>query len=273
MSKTQPKVSDEEAAFLEKEQAKEASSSAGTLPRMAQLAINLDFKDAEGNKVQPGTWHLRDTNLYSDTISFRPLRYTNKYIRMIKNGKIWKSDNESIFVNNFDTAYDAKGTIACGRIVGTLPESWTEAQKQENFKRATCYGMLFGLATFPNEEPVMVNFRAAPGKAKVIREAISPKTLGKDSRMYYYDYILLLEPEAGSIHPNFTMLPNLNDRHTSIGDVIPYIEQADSFIEAHNSRIMKLRERIAEGSKAVTTYNDVKSLSDDFNDEIPFGEQ
>lgn len=272
-AKTATKQTAEEAEFLAQVQAKRAASKS-TMPKMKQLAINLDPTDAEGKDAPIGAWYIRGETGYSRTISFTPIEYRSKFIRMSKQGKVWKTDNESIMVSGFEPAYDMKGTTACGRLVGRLPDHWTEVQKQENFKKATCYGMLFGFAKFDDKEPVLVNFRAAPAKAKVIREAISPKSLGADfGELWFYDFTMKLSPEAGTIHPTFEMTPlNVGKPNTSFASIIPQIEEVSAFIEAHNKRIMENRGRFEENVKASGSFKEVVDLAKDFEeDEIPFG--
>jgi hypothetical protein len=266
MVKEAQTLTPEEVAFLQKEQARKLETGTG-LPQMKQLIINADKVDEDGNKIESDTWHIRGDKHYTDTISFRPLRYVNKFIRMVQGqDKRWKNENESIFVEGFEPAYDMKGTTGCGRIVGSLPDSWTEDQKQANFKKATVYGFMFGLATFPGEKPVLVNFRAAPAKAKVIRDAINKKTIG-DLSIYQLDYTLKLAQVKGEKFPILEMTPDLNNVHTRFTDIIAYMPEVDNFISAHNKRIMSMRERLSENLKAGETFRQVVSLASDFDDE------
>lgn len=256
-------ISKEEAEFLAAEKVKKQKNE---LPSMKQLAINVDKVDDEGQKIDPDTWHIRGEKQYTDTVSFRPLRYKQKFIRMNQNEKKqWRTDNESIFVEGFEPAYDVRGGLACGRLIGKLPEHWTEEQRQANFKKATIYGFLFGLVTLPGGEPTLVNFRAAPAKATVIREAISTRSLGGDE-MYRYDFTMQLVPKKGEKFVTLTMVPTLNNKHDSISDVLPYIKEIDSYIESHNNSIMKKREGLLERLKAIDTYKEVRSLATDFDD-------
>lgn len=272
MTKTS-KVSQEELEFLAAESAKRISY--GDAPQMKQLAINADKVDSEGNKIDVDTWHIRNDNTYTDTVIFRPLRYKQKFIRMVQNGKQWKTDNQSVFVENFEPAYDTGGGVGCGRIIGKLPSHWTEEQKLANYKKATIYGFLFGLVTFPGKEPVLVNFRAAPAKANVVRVALSTATIGAElkDKFFKLDYTMKLVPIKGEKFVTLEMTPDLNNIHNDFADIYPYIKEVDAYIEAHNAGIMRRRTQILDNLKASTTYKEVTSLADDFSDEIPFGAQ
>ena len=169
----------------------------------------------------------------------------------------------------WDTAYDANGTVACGRFVGKVPESWTEAQKMANLKRATIYGFLFGLVTFPGKQPELVNFRSAPGKSKVIREALN--TIG-EYKLFQVPFTLKLTPPSkGDKFAALDMTAQLKNVNTNFAHLIPYIKECNSFIAQHNTRIMERRKSLETRLADTTVFNAVKSLADDFNDEIPFG--
>lgn len=260
----------EEEEFLLEEARK--NKAAGTaMPQMKQLMINADRVDEDGKKIDPDTWVIRGEKVYSDTVTFRPLRFVNKFIRMTQVNKQWKTENESIFVSGFEPAYDMKGSVGCGRVIGKLPDNWTEVQKETNFKKATIYGFLFGLVTFPDAEPQLVNFRASPGKARVVRDAIAANSIGAKTKLYTVDFEMKLAPPAkGEKFPLLTMIPDLAHIATSFSDMIPYIRECDSFIESHNARIMQRREQLGANIKAASTYNEVSTLSEDFNDSIPF---
>ncbi len=269
MTKNTAKLSNEEMEFLAAEAQKKTKN---TNPQMKQLAINADKVDGEGKKIEPDTWHIRNENTYVDTVSFRPLRYKQKFIRMNQVDKQWKTDCESIFVEGFEPAYDSSGGVGCGRLIGKLPTHWNEEQRLANFKKATIYGFLFGLVTFPTGSPVLVNFRAAPAKAQVIREAINSRNLGGEE-MYRYDFTMKLVPVKGEKFITLEMAPNLKAKHESIADVLPYIKEIDTYVESHNANIMRRREQLISNLKAATTFTEVKSISEDFNDEIPFGKE
>lgn len=267
MTKAQ-KLSSEEVAFREAEAAKRSKNTI----MMKQLAINADKQDEQGNKIEPDTWHVRGENQYIDTVTFRPLRYKQKFIRMVQNGKTWRTDNESIFVEGFEPAYDVKGGIGCGRIIGSLPDHWTKEQQLVNFKKASIYGFLFGLVTFPGKKPVLVNFRAAPAKTKAIREALSKKSIG-DIPFDKIEYKLKLYTNKGDKFVTLEVTPDLNNVKDDFSEVYPHIKEVDAYIEAHNANIMRKREQLMQNLKANEVYKDVGSLADDFNDEVPFGEK
>ncbi len=262
------KITDEELEFLAQEAAKKTKTSN---PQMKQLAINADKVDESGKKIEPDTWHIRGESTYVDTVQFRPLRYKQKFIRMAQYDKQWKTECESIFVEGFEPAYDSNGGVGCGRLIGKLPTHWTEEQRLANYKKANIYGFLFGLVTFNGAAPVLVNFRAAPAKAQVIREVINSRNLGGEE-MYRYDFTMKLVPVKGEKFITLEMTPNLKAKHESIADVLPFIKEIDNYCEYHNNSIMKRREQLISNLKAASTFTEVKSLADDFNDleEEPF---
>lgn len=259
---TKVKVTPEEQAFLDAEALKRVKTNS---PQMKQLAINADKVDEAGKKLEVDTWHIRKENVYSDTVQFRPLRYKQKFIRMVQNDKQWKTENESIFVEGFEPAYDSNGGLGCGRLIGKLPAHWTEEQRQANFKKANIYGFLFGLVTFPGGTPTLVNFRAAPAKAQIVREAIANRALGGED-MYRYDFTMKLVPVKGEKFITLEMTPNLTKKYESIADMIPYIKEIDAYVAAHNDTIMRRREQLISNLKAANTYTEVASLATDFDD-------
>lgn len=267
MTKANKKISQEELDFIEAEKLK---NNQFNMPKMKQLAINLDKQDDEGNKIETDTWHVRGEKNYTDTITFRPLRFKQKFIRMVQNGSQWKIDNESIMVEGFEPAYDTKGGVGCGRIIGTLPDSWTEDQKIANYKKAGIYGFLFGMTTFPGEKPFLVNFRCPPAKVRAIREALSKKNIG-ETPYYKLNYTMKLAylKKDGKLekYASLVMAPDLNDVQEDFSEILPYIKESDAFIEAHNDMIMKRRGSILDNLKAQATYKDVAALSEDFADE------
>lgn len=267
---TEETMTKEEADFLAEQKAKRATSTS-TLPKMSQLAINLDPVDKDGNDAPIGSFFIRDEAGYSRAVTFRPLRCVTKYMKIGKVKGQWKTENESIFVEGFDTAYDAKGGVACGRVVGQLPAEWTESQKKDNMNKATCYAFLFGLVTLPGKEPQLVNFRASPAKAKAVRDAI--RTVPKAEEIFYYNFNMKLVPVSGTIHPNLEMVADFNNKLTRIADIIEPMKQVDTFIEEHNKRIMSYRDRQSVKADAKEVYKDVSgSLADDFEDSdgVPF---
>lgn len=266
---TVSKMSDEDAAYIAGLEAKEASQNK-PMPMMKQLSINEDWVNDKGEKIEANTWTIRGESIYSDTVDFQPLFYKHKFIRMVQDGKRWKTENESIFVSMpWDNAYDANGTIACGRIVGKTPDNWTESQKLANFKKATLYGFMFGLVTFPGNKPELVNFRAAPGKAKVIRTAM--ETIG-DTKLYHVPFKFKLSPPPkGEKFPAFTIDVDLKKVNTDITTLIPYIKECESYINLHNDRLMDRRKSMETRLLGAQTYKEVRDLASDFDDEIPFG--
>lgn len=268
-------ISQEEQEYLA---AKEAKKKSFNGPRMKQLAINADKVDKEGNKIPDDTWHIRNESGYVEKITFRPLAYRQKFIRMVQSGKAWKIDNESIMVDGFEPAYDIKGGVGCGRVIGNLPDNWTDEQKLDNYKKAGIYGFLFGLVTFPGKEPELVNFRCPPAKSGIVRNAISQKTLGENAKsMYRYDFTMSLhypidkETQKPSNRVSFDMIPDLSNPHNDFSEILPYIKEVDTFIEAHNASIMARREQMITNLKSHNTYKDVTAIAvDEFNDTIPF---
>lgn len=275
-TQTQVKLTPEEEAFLAEEMIKDAAKKPA-MPMMTQLLINGDRVNDKGEKIEPDTWNIRGESVYVDTIDFQPLRYVSKFIRMVQEDKKWKNENESIFFNGWEPAYDALGTVGCGRIIGRLPATWSEAQKQANYKQATQYGFLFGLAKFPGKDPVLVNFRASPSKDRQIRETVVQNlplnSDGTAKKMYQVSLKMKLSPPAKG--EKFTAMDlTVVDRNGSFLELLPYIKEVDAYIKSHNDRIMERRKQFAERVSGRAVYKEVGSLADDFNmdTDIPFGE-
>ena len=76
-----------------------SSKQAQTMPL---LVINVDDVDADGKDITPRTFHIKGTDLYSKTVTFRMLRFVNKLISMKQDGKQWKTTNETIFYSNYE---------------------------------------------------------------------------------------------------------------------------------------------------------------------------
>lgn len=269
MAKTKTVDNKELEEFLAKEQARKAANTS-TQQSMTQLAINDSSVDKDGNDIKPHTFNIRGGDVYSRTAVIRPLRYYSKFIKQVQTNGQWKIDNESIFVENPFTqnAYDLRGGIACGRLVGKTPANWTETQKLDNLKKAVWYGFLFGIVTLPGAEPVLVNFRIPQSKTRAFGDAL--KLIGKED-MYKYNFNFTLKLEAGKKFPIMEVAPDLAHKLDQVSDIIEDMKEVDSFVEASNARIMKQRERLQTQVQDQQDYKDIKELASDFDDEIPFG--
>lgn len=262
-------VSQETLDFLEAEKARKETLQASSA-KMKQLAINTDLVDKDGKDITPSSFYIRDEGIYSRTCTIRPLRYYSKFIKQVQQAGQWKIDNQSIFVENpfRQHAYDARGGIACGRLVGKAPSNWTEVQKTENYKKAIWYGFAFGIVTIPGGTPTLINFRIPQSKTRTFTDALALLD-GKD--MYKYNFEMKLSPVAGSNFPKLEVTPVLATE-LDVSDIVPYIKEVDSFVKSANDAVMASRSRLEANLKANTAYKDVGgTLADDFNDEIPFG--
>ena len=258
-------ISQEEVEYLAALKAKRDAGKS-SMPQMKQLAINMASVDENGKDIPGSSWHIRGETGYSRTVTFRPTLLVNKYIKMSKQGATWRTDNESIFVTGFEPAYDTKGTTACGRVVGRVPDSWTEAQKTENWKKSTAYAFLFGLVTFEGKEPELVNFRAAPAKAKIIREAL--KALGGVDDYLYHTFTMKLIPIPNA-QPSMEMIADTKHKHAGFADIIPFIRESEKYVADHNTQIMIRRKNFEAQVGAGSSFKEIASLANDFDDDLP----
>jgi hypothetical protein len=270
MTKAVKKISDKDAEFLNKIKERNASSKPSS-PQMAQLAINTDSVDAEGKRIQPGTFYIKGSANYSETVEIIPIEIYTYYKRTTQDAKgNFKTDCETIFARQFETPIDNKGGIACGRLLGkSVPEHWSAIQKKENREKAAWYVFLFGLVKFPGStEYTLVNFRAPKAKAMLINDAV--KKLDKD-RLFDNVLKLKLIPVKGKPHPSLEVSVEKIE-HENYDLISSSYHTTLEFVDAHNSRINVSRERIKENLKSAGVYasvvgDDSEDLSADFEEE------
>lgn len=237
---------------------------------MSILLINVDDTDSTGKEVPAKTFHIKGTELYSKTITFRPLHFMNKLISMKQDGKTWKTTNESILYQMFEQPIDARGGIACGRLLGkAIPEHWNEEQKKANKAKANFYGFLFGIAQFPGADPVLVNFRVTGGKAKQFSDVFSNYKAKGLGGMRDFNLTLGLKPEKGTVHPKLVIVPDVERKLLSAG-LGEHLKSVDEYIESHNTRIRASHQNAKIARKGLEEDTALGVTLDSFNDEIPY---
>lgn len=232
------------------------------------LIVNIASEDDEGNEIPVKTFHLTGTNNYSKSISFRPLGFFNKLIAMKQEGNKWKVTNETVFYNK-EQPIDARGGIACGRLLGkAIPESWSEEQRRANKTKANYYGFLFGLVEFPGQEPVLVNFRLPGGKAMQVSQALNE--MDKQGRYQFYNMTMKLSTnpkDKSSPHPVLEISPDLNEKLT-VSELKEPLHVIKSYVDQHNVRIKTSFQNASLARKSLNSDIDISSAVED--DEIPF---
>lgn len=268
MAKAKTKIEDntEEEALLSKLNGRDNSKSDVSMPF---LAMNIASEDDEGNEIPVKTFHLSGTKLYSKTIRFRPLAFKNKLITMKQQGKDWKTLNETIFYNVGEQPLDARGGIACGRLLGkAVPDHWNEAEVKVNKAKATFYGFLFGLVEFPGEKPVLCNFRVPGGKAVQIGTVLRDLA---DNHEGFARYMLNLKlasnpKDKSSPHPILEIEPDMSTV-LPVSGIKDHLNSILEFVDTHNKRI---RDSHASVKLARQETKEDSALLDDLDDNIPF---
>lgn len=272
-TKAQEAVSSEEDTLLQGLRGETATETSSSMP---YLSMNIASEDDDGNEIPVKTFHLSGTKLYSKTVRFRPYLYKNKLIAMKQDGKNWKTTNETLFYSGKEQPLDARGGIACGRLLGkAIPESWGEEQKKINKAKATYYGFLFGTVEFPGQEPVVCNLRVPAAKAFQVSNVMNDLDKAHGGyQKYMLNLKLISNPkDKSSPHPVLEIEPDLSTVLTSsgTGDNVNKIRE---FIESHNKRIRdshkttKLARQGHESDSALV--DDVMEDDNDLNDTIPF---
>lgn len=269
MAKAKTKIEDEteEESLLRTLKGKSASEAANIT--MPYLIINIASEDDEGNEIPVKTFNLSDTKLYSKTVRFRPLAYRNKLITMKQQGNDWKTLNETIFYTGREQPIDARGGIACGRLLGkAVPEDWTEEKRKVNKAKATFYGFVFGLVEFPGEKPVLCNLRVPGGKAMQFSNVLNDLDNNHEGfERYYLNLKLASNPkDKSSPYPILEIEPDMSTV-LPISGIKTYLNSISEFIEAHNKRIRDSHTNVRLARQE--TKNDA-DLLEDLDDEIPF---
>lgn len=240
--------------------------------KMAFLTMNIASEDDEGNEIPVKTFTLSGTKEYSKSIRFRPLAYYNKLIAMKQDGKMWKATNETIFYMDREQPIDARGGVACGRLLGkAVPENWTEEQKKINKAKASYYGFLLGLVEFPGKEPTLCNFRIPAGKAVQVSNVLNDlkKNHGGKYRAYMLNLKLASNPkDKSSPHPVLEIEPDLSTTLPDTG-LSESGELIKAYVAQHNARIRDSHQNARLARSGTQSDMEVSSAIDG-SDEIPY---
>jgi len=239
-----------------------------------KLIINTSAIDENGKSIKQhvGTFHIVGTDLYSETIRFRPLSALNKLIKMTK-GKTkegtdtWNYVNQTILFSNYgEVIYDAKGGTACGKVFGDARKALSPAQAEANNEKAKSFMYLFGLAQFPGEkEWHFVDLRVGGKRIMVISDAISNKNIGKTHFMSQFIYDMTCIAQAATIHPNLEMRLDQKAGIQDIASIIDYDNQISNYVEEHNSRIMATFKKYSTQAGAIV--EDEEEINIDIGDD------
>lgn len=212
-----------------------------------KLIINTSAIDENGKSIKQhvGTFHIVGTDLYSETIRFRPLSTLNKLIKMTK-GKTkegadtWNYVNQTVLFNNYgEVIYDAKGGIACGKVFGDARKALSPDEFKANDAKAKSFMYLFGLALFPGEkEWQFVELRVGGKRIMVIGDAVSNKNIGKTHFMSQFIYDMECIAQKDTVHPDLQMTLDQRAGTQEISDILEYDSMISNYVEEHNNRIM-----------------------------------
>lgn len=234
------------------------------------LAMNIASENEDGVEIPVKTFNIVGTDSYSKTVRFRPISYVNKLIAMKQEGTAWKTTNETIFYGVGEQPLDARGGIACGRLLGkAIPENYTEEQKKANKAKANYYGFLFGLVEFPGQQAALCSFRVPAGKAVQVANVLQDlnKHHGKHRQYMLNMKLSTNSKDKSSPHPVLEIEPDLSTKlpDTGLKEAATVI---NDFINQHNTRIRTSHQnaKLARGSAIA----DTKLVSEIMDDEIPF---
>ena len=248
-----------------------ASSNDGI--KLPHLTINIASEDSEGNEIPVKTFHLSGTDYYSKSVRFRPLGFYNKLIAMKLEGNKWKTTNETILYQQREQPIDARGGVACGRLMGkSVPESWTPEQVQANKKKANYYGFLFGLVEFPGKGSVLCDLRVPGGKAMQISNLLTDleKTQQAKYRNFMINMKLATNPkDKSSAHPVLELSPDLSVKLPDTG-LRDHGDAIAAYILAHNTRIKESFQAAKLARNSLNSDAEVVAGVDGFDDEIPY---
>lgn len=241
-----------------------------------KMIINTAPKDENGKNIKEhiGTFHITGTELYADTVKFRPLAVFNKLIKMTQTkdkegAKKWNYVNQTVFFANYgEPMYDAKGGLACGKIFGDARLRMNPEQKEANNEKAKSFLYLFGLVQFPKtKEWHFVDFRVGGKRIIAVSDAINYKNIGKNHVMSQFIYDLVCVPEDESIHPSLSMTIDQKAGTQDVADILEYDNDISNYVEEHNERIMTQFKKYSAQADAVVHEDDEEETLDIGDDE------
>lgn len=226
-----------------------------------KMIINTSSVDENGKSIKQhvGTFHVLNTDLYSETIKIRPLAVYNKLIKMIKGkdseGKEkWNYVNQTVFFNNYgETLYDAKGGLACGKVFGEERARLSKEAAEANNDKAKSYLYLFGLVQFPgSKEWQLVDLRVGGKRIMEISKAVSTATIGKGHFMSQFIFDLTCTSKAGTVHPDVTMTIDQKAGEQDVSNIIEYDNDIANYIESNNEYIMRMFNKYSTQAANIT---------------------
>lgn len=140
---------------------------------------DANFETEDGTSIPFGHFHILGTKMSSNEITFRPL--AQRYCIQKRAGKEdnYRIIGETVFFRDWkDERIDNLGTVDCGRRFGKDAEQLSAEDKEQERKKAELYLFVFGIATFPGEEPTPVLWKMRGSKSVRWKDATSKKALG-----------------------------------------------------------------------------------------------
>lgn len=256
----------------------ELTKEKASVPQLQRLAVNREFKNSEGKKIEPQTWHIVGQEKYVDTVKIRPIKYLSKLIDTRQQAdKTWKAVNETIYFDVGEEPVDAAGGVGCGRAIGKSTYSFTDDQKKANKAKAQFYGFLFGIAEIDGVKTT-VSLRLTAGKSfgvsKVLQEINKLKR-----KLHTVELELVLTPTASG-HPDLEVKFNPNVVLAADKDVLVAAKEIQAHIDASNEkvrasyfRVLGNKSSASDKSTAKQLYGKVEDQVEDdidLDDDIPF---
>lgn len=197
-----------------------------------------------------------------DEVTLRPLDMRNKIVAYTDDFKV---KAESTLYRDLKEATDSQGNAAkdeagkiCGRVIWkNLTDKLSEENKASNKEQAKFYAMVFGVASIPGKDPVLVDFRLGGTK---FMEIINILKKIKDEKKEYNRAELKLKaypnenPEFD--WPELDITPDFS-RELPLTGLEPLFDTIEGYVEFHNDGIRKKAEKYkawkASGGKS--NYN------------------
>lgn len=229
----------------------------------------------EAVDVPWGSFHVLGTNLHAKEIKFRPLMQRWKVVKRAGPEDNYKPLGETIFFNDWsEERLDTFGGTSCGRKFGKERKELSEAQDKENRDAASLYLFVWGLATFGDNEPELVQWRM-PGSGKSMRwgDATDKRTIGTNmvEREFTIETVLPKEDPlltasdrkaANNNHPNIIVRPDMS----TVLPIEPVAEVGGKVLEwilDSNEAIKDKHHKVAQGRIKDVTFGDLDDLSED----------
>ena len=242
-------ISDNAKLFLAVNE-KEAQNTGGGSP-FPILVLNGEpvmVADTEEQVEIPfANFTIRGTNLFSDTIKFRPI--LERYIIMKRAGEKdnFKVLGQTVYFSDWnEERLDTFGTKSCGRRFGKEIKDLSDEDKALEKAKANLYTIVWGMVEFPDADPQLVMLRLSGGKMFKWGQATNRKVIGcqPNERMFTFKGVAAakdpsLSPEDRKkakgasliIEPDMSTRLSVNDIAEIGGEVMGHINMHNKMVQ------------------------------------------